>query len=271
MSVTIIIVSYKSDSRIKKCLKNLGKKHSKIIIETSGDKNLKINLEKKYPKTKVILSSNIGYGAAMNYGVKKAKTKYVFMTTPDIILKTNTIKNLLLAARKLNDKFAFLSPVTKTYRNKSFIEVKNCKGYAIFVDKKKFQKIGGWDNNFFLFYEDHDLCLRYNGINEKIYLIPSAEVKHVIGGFYENEMINEIEICKNWHFMWSKFYFNKKHNGLMHAYLITFPFMFRSLIKTLFYFFLNKNKFKIYYARFSGLFNAYINKKSWYRPMIKLN
>ena len=207
----------------------------------------------------------------MNYGVKKAKTKYVFMTTPDIILKTNTIKNLLLAARKLNDKFAFLSPVTKTYRNKSFIEVKNCKGYAIFVDKKKFQKIGGWDNNFFCFYEDHDLCLRYNEINEKIYLIPNAEVKHVIGGFYENEMINEIEICKNWHFMWSKFYFNKKHNGLMHAYLITFPFMLRSLIKTLFYLFLNKNKFKIYYARFSGLFNAYINKKSWYRPMIKLN
>ena len=101
MSVTIIIVSYKSDSRIKKCLKNLGKKHSKIIIETSGDKNLKINLEKRYPKTKVILSSNIGYGAAMNYGVKKAKTKYVFMTTPDIIFKNQYYKKFIISCKKI--------------------------------------------------------------------------------------------------------------------------------------------------------------------------
>ena len=148
MSVTIIIVSYKSDSRIQKCLKNLGKKYKKIIIDTSKDMSL---------KTKVILTSNNGYGAAMNYGVKKAKTKYVFMSTPDILLNNKTIKNLLSAAKKLNDNFAFLSPVTKTSKNKSFIEVENCKGYAIFVDRKKFQKFGGWDKNFFLFYD----CLLY--------------------------------------------------------------------------------------------------------------
>ena len=33
----------------------------------------------------------------------------------------------------------------------------------------------------------------------------------------------------------------------------------------------NEDKFKIYNARFSGLFNAYINKKSWYRPFVKVN
>ena len=271
MSVTIIIVSYKSDSRIEKCLKHLGKKYSKIIVETSKDKNLKINLEKKYTKTKVILSSNIGYGSAMNLGVKQSKTKYVFMTTPDIILNNNTLKNLLIAAKKLKNNFAFLSPVTKAYKNKSFIEVESCRGYAVFVDKKKFQKIGGWDKNFFLFYEDHDLCKRYKRANQKIYLIPNAEVKHIVGGFYKNNSLNEVDICKNWHFMWSKFYYTKKYKGLIYAYMITFPFMVRSLLKSIFYLFTNETKFKIYNARFSGLFNAYINKKSWYRPFIKAN
>ena len=104
MSITIIIVSYKSDTRIEKCLRNLGSKYNKIIVETSRDKNLKINLEKKFSKTKVILLSNIGYGAAMNFGIKHAKTKYVFMTTPDIILEKNTLKNLLATAYKLNNK-----------------------------------------------------------------------------------------------------------------------------------------------------------------------
>jgi len=270
MSVTIIIVSYKSDIRIDKCIKNLGNKFNKIIIETSKDKNLKNRIEKKFSKTKVILTSNIGYGAAMNFGVKRAKTKYVLMTTPDILLENDTLKNLLLAAKSLNDNFSFLSPVTKYYKNKSFIEINTCAGYAVFVEKKKFQKIGGWDKNFFLFYEDHDLCKRFNNSNKKIYLIPNAKVKHKIGGFYKSNIANEIDICKNWHLMWSKFYFNKKHNGLIFAYLITFPFMIRSILKSLFYFFLDKNKFQIYFARFSGLFNAYIHKKSWYRPVIKV-
>ena len=70
--------------------------------------------------------------------------------------------------------------------------------------------------------------------------------------------------------MWSKFYFNKKHNGLLYAYIITFPVFIRSLVKSFFYFFFNKDRFKIYFARFSGLFNAYMNKKSWYRPLIKI-
>ena len=48
MSVTIIIVSYKSDSRIQKCLKNLGKKYKKIIIDTSKDMSLKTKVEKKF-------------------------------------------------------------------------------------------------------------------------------------------------------------------------------------------------------------------------------
>ena len=226
-------------------------------------------VEKKYTKTKVILSSNIGYGSAMNLGVKKSKTKYVFMTTPDILLKNDTLTNLYSAAKKLKNNFSFLSPVAKSYKNKSLIEVKTCEGFAIFVERKTFIKIGGWDSNFFLFYEDHDLCKRFNNTKKKIYLVPDAKVKHIVGGFYKDEVVNEIEICKNWHFMWSKFYYNKKHNGLLYAYLITAPFMFRSLLKSFFYFFINTEKFKIYYARFSGLFNAYINKKSWYRPIIK--
>ena len=110
MSVTIIIVSYKSDSRIQKCLKNLGKKYKKIIIDTSKDMSLKTKVEKKFPKTKVILTSNNGYGAAMNYGVKKAKTKYIIHLSPDLTLNFNQIKVFFDYAKKLNDHFCALGP-----------------------------------------------------------------------------------------------------------------------------------------------------------------
>lgn len=268
MSVTVIIVSYKSDFRIGNCLKKIGKKYNKIVIETSKDLKLKNYLEKKFNKTRVILSNNIGYGAAMNLGVKQARTKYIFMTTPDIILKNDTLQNLLNCAKKLNDKFSFLSPVTKNYKDKSIIEVKTCEGYAIFTDKQKFLKMGGWDENFFLFYEDHDLCIRFNKTNKKIYLVPSAVVKHYVGGFYKNDTINEIDICKNWHYMWSKYYFNKKYNGAIFGLISTMPALLRSFIKFLFYYFFDKNKTRKYHARASGLLNAYFNKKSWYRPFV---
>ena len=266
MSLTVIIVSYKSDTRIIRCLKSIDTRHQKLIIETSQDKDLQIKMEKKFKKIKVILTQNIGYGAAMNIGVKIANTKYVLMTTPDIILKKNTLSNLINTAKKLKDNFLFLSPVSKKYKKKSIEQVQNCKGFAIFAKKKTFEQMGGWDKNFFLFYEDHDLCLRANKMGKKIYIVPTARVKHYTGGFYKNENLGEIDICKNWHFMWSKFYYNKKHNGLVYAYFVTFPFFFRSLIKFLFYFLFNEKKFKIYFARFSGLLNAYMNKKSWYRP-----
>ena len=269
MSITVIIVSYKSDSRINSCLKKIDKKFNKIIIETSKDLKLKNYLEKKFTKTRVILSNNIGYGSAMNFGAKKANTKYIFMTTPDIILKNNTLENLLRCAKKLNNNFSFLSPVTKNYNKKSIIEVKTCEGYAIFTERHKFLKMGGWDENFFLFYEDHDLCIRFNKINKKIFLVPTAKVKHFVGGFYKNDTINEIDICKNWHYMWSKFYFNKKHNGAMVGLITTLPILIRSIIKILFYSFFDKNKTRKYLARASGLLNAYFNKKSWYRPLIK--
>ena len=269
MSITVVIVSFKSDLRIEKCLKNIGRKYRKIIVENSKDKKLKVNLERKFSKTKVILTSNIGFGAAMNLGVRHVKTKYVFMTTPDVILNKNTLKNLLSSAKKLNNKFSFLAPATKYYKNKKIKKVDTWVGLAIFVEKRRFQKVGGFDKKFFLFYEDHDLCKRFNKTKEKIYMVPNARVNHAEGGFYDVKLINEIEVCKNWHYMWSKFYFNRKHRGLFCAYFITSPFLIRSLLKSFFYFFLNKRRFRIYFARFSGLFNAYINRKSWYRPLLK--
>ena len=79
----------------------------------------------------------------------------------------------------------------------------------------------------------------------------------------------EIEFSRNWHWMWSKFYFNKKHNGYSMALLIVFPSIITSMIK-FFYYFVTGNKFKkkIYIMRFLGLLNSIFGKKSWYRPKI---
>ena len=268
--ITVIIVSFNSSKKIEKCLSGIDTRYKKIVIENTRDLNLKKKIERKFNNSKVILNSNKGFGAANNLGVKIAKTKYVLITSPDVILKKNTIKKLFIAANKLKNDFSILSPVSKFVKNKKPIETKLAYGYSFLVERKKFKSVGGFDSKFFLYYEDEDLSKRMKKKYGKIYLVPNARVNHLEGGLYKKKFIHEIELCKNWHYMWSKFYFNKKHNGKLSAYLITLPFFMRSVFRLLIYFFLNNNKkFEIYNARLSGLFNAYFNKKSWYRPIMK--
>lgn len=270
-NVSIIIVSFGSDSKIVKCLKRINKKYKKIIIENSGDLNLKKRIEKNFVNTKVIISKNNGYGAANNLGAKHAKTKYIFITSPDVLLEKKTIEKLFLTAERLREKFSILAPATLNYKNKNLKVIKMAHGHSLFMRKKKFQEIGGFDSKFFLYYEDEDLSKRISKENCKIYLVPKATVHHTGGGLYKKKLIGEIEVCKNWHYMWSKFYFNKKHNGVLIAYLETLSYFMRSLFKLSICFFLNKKKYKIYRARFFGLLNAYLGKSAWYRPKLETN
>ena len=69
--------------------------------------------------------------------------------------------------------------------------------------------------------------------------------------------------------MWSTFYFHKKHYGLIKAYEKTLFKFLSAIAKFLFYSLINqKEKRLIYFSRISGIFNAMLGKKSWYRPKI---
>ena len=89
------------------------------------------------------------------------------------------------------------------------------------------------------------------------------------GKSHSTDYETEIEFSRNWHWMWSKFYFNKKHYGYFKALIISFPSMITSIIKFFYYLIkFNKYKKKIYKMRFSGLLNSMLGRKSWYRPKV---
>jgi len=81
--------------------------------------------------------------------------------------------------------------------------------------------------------------------------------------------IIELEKNRNWHWMWSTFYYHKKYKGFFLALLIIIPKLLSALIKIIFYLItFNKNKKDIYSCRLSGIFNSIIGNKSWYRPSL---
>jgi len=273
MDLTIVIVSFKSGDILHRCIKSIDKKYPIVIVENSQNTKLKEELEKKYLNVECILpEKNLGYGAGNNLGIKISKTKYVLTLNPDTILYENTISKLLEQANIIED-FALLGPkvISETEDISSIdskIEVVNyIKGFAIFFNKEKFVNIGFFDENYFLYFEEIDLCKKVIKSNNKIYLINNALIKHVGGKSHEDKYDFEMELSRNWHWMWSSFYYYKKNYNYYYALFKVFKKLISSIIKISFYSLnLKKDKRKIYSQRLSGLVNSIRGKKSWYRP-----
>ena len=133
---------------------------------------------------------------------------------------------------------------------------------------EKISQIGFFDENFFLFFEENDIYMRCLKNNHKIYLIQNAKMIHTGEMSVDKQYDLDIELIRNWHYMWSKFYFYKKHFNIFIAYRETMSHFFSGLVKFLFFLFINKKKSLKYKYRVLGLLNSYLGKKSWKRPSI---
>ena len=275
-NITFIIVSYKSTGVIETCIKSLPKNSKIIIIENSKNFNIKKKF-KNNRKIKVILNDNIGMGAANNIGIKKSKTQFAYILNPDVRFNQNTFKNLVNAINQIDD-FAIISPknsnlkypnykiIDENHINKNILNVEYVDGFSMLINKKKF-KNKYFDENFFLYLENNDLCKRIKSLGEKIYIIKNSSVKHLGGSSANSKFSEKIEYLRNWHWMWSKFYFNKKHYGYLTAIFKIINNLFSAILKYILYLILfNKHKKIIYKMRILGLFNSIIGKKSFLRP-----
>ena len=274
-NITFVIVTFKSEKIIHKCINSLPKDSNKIIIENSKNINLKKELENKYDNIEVIINENIGMGSSNNIGIKKSKTKYAFIINPDTQLNDDTLKKIFEASELIND-FAILSPTNSdqnypNYKiskdnkniNENIISVDYVDGFSMLINKEKFKDDDFFDENFFLYLENTDLCLRAKKRDQNIFVIKNSFITHLGAASITSK---NLEYLRNWHWMWSKFYYNKKHKGYLFSLLIIFPHLLSGLIKfLLFILIFNNHKRKIYQSRVSGIINSITGKSSWLR------
>jgi GT2 family glycosyltransferase len=274
-NITFVIVSFKSDNVIEKCIESISSNSKIIVVENSKNIFIKNYLEKKFSNVQVVISGeNLGYGRGNNLGISKVKTKYAFILNPDAYLDKNTLKELKNVKDLLQDEFSILSPRivdNKKYSNLPdpenffFIEVDLVKGFAMLLNLEKINFNEIFDKNFFLFLEEIDLCKRIKDSGGKIYIASNAKIYHDAKESSGNEF--KIELCRNWHWMWSLYYYNLKHFGLFSAYKITLYKFISSLLKLLLSILLmQKKKYLVHKYRLLGLINVYKKKDSWLRP-----
>jgi len=285
--LSVVIVSFHSEDVIHNCITSITDKIQIIVVENSGNKDFARKLQDKYKNVKCILSyKNLGMGAGNNLGIRNVATDYVFILNPDIVLEKNAIEEILIASKKL-DSFGLIAPISnnKKYpnykinkKNKSInniepFKVESVDGFAMILNLKVLKKIDQFknnnffDENIFLYLENDDLCKRINNF-ESMYIAPKSKVNHLGASGVNKKYSDQIELSRNWHWIWSKFYFNKKHYGFFKAFIDGLPSFLSAVLKLLFYSLINHKKKGIYLHRVLGFLNALFGNKSYYRPKI---
>ena len=285
-NLTVIIVTFRSENVIHNCIQSIDSDIKVLVVDNSNSKEFKENIENKYKNVSCILSEkNSGMGAGNNLGIKNIKTDFAFILNPDVILEPNSINNLIEESQKL-ESFGIISPieVNKDYPNYKLIDsskknidlkepfkVKSVDGYSMLINLKRLNQIDDFyyfDEKFFMYLENDDFCKRLNNKNENIYIIPKSQIKHLGGQAVNNLYKTEVELSRNWHWAWSKFYYNKKHHGYIFALFNGLPDFISSFLKFLIYLIFNNKKKNIYLNRSKGFISALFGKSSSYRPKI---
>ena len=272
--ISIILVSYNSASKLKKFIKKIPKETNILIVDNSKDFLLK-KIFKKRKNVKIYYKSNQGYGSSINFAAKKIKTPYFLVAQPDV---SGINKKVLITyykyAKKLNDKFSAIGPHFinapkkghfQTDVKKDIVKIRNVHGSTIFFNKKIFFINDCFDKNIFLYWEETDYTKRASKKGFFAYQLNKVKVRHDKGKAVETTNINDSEKLKYlyiWHFIWSKYYFFKKHYGIIFSTIYFIPIFTRIIYRLSIYKNSNLSKYKKYYYRLDGLKASFLNKKS---------
>ena len=276
-NITVIFTAHKSKKLILNHLQNIYEKFKIIVVDNSDDIDLENEISKKYPKVIFKMMKNEGYGAAVNCAVKFVKTKYFLVSNPDVEgIYTDSIYRFEKAASNLNDNFSIIGPIDLDIRPKeiktNYISDLNKKkqitGICMFFNKKNFDLVSGFDENIFLYYEDNDICKRTYKY-AKNYILNTVRINHKAGtsvisnNDYEK---NKQDDLRMWHFIWSKFYYHKKHYGYILSLIFFLPVIIRINFRILLYKTINdQKKLNKYSIRWSGLKTSIFGIKSFKR------
>lgn len=228
-----------------------------IVVDNDSKDNSRDMIKKDFPWVRLIESpTNLGFGGANNLGMKAANGKYFFLLNSDTLLRNNAIKyffdfaengnsdtvlgcillssdhkpchsygNFITPQSELKQSLARFLPFLKDKTNlhpptiNQAIETEYITGADLWIPKKIYERVGGFDEDFFMYCEEVDWQLRMhqNGIRRLI--IPGPEIIHLEGG--SDKSVSSIWSASRLGRLYkSKRLYHKKHFGKGFKYRI---------------------------------------------------
>jgi len=203
--ISIVIVHWNTPELLEKLLDLLKKSRDLqiIVVDNNSDRSL-IWLKTNFPDVLLIKNKkNFGYAYACNQGAKKSKGDWLLFLNPDVEIAPQQIqtmkdfveKNKLDAASPQPGSDAYRKPLPTVWSllveftplnriiSLNTFRAKTLFGGCLLIRSDIFKKINGWDEDFFLWFEDCDLTYRLIQKNYSIGWIP-VKIKHIGGASF---------------------------------------------------------------------------------------
>ena len=215
--VSIIIVNYNGKELLQKCLDSLLKVNYDnfeiILVDNNSTDGSVEFITKNYPSLIIIkLDSNKGFAEPNNVAAKISKGKYLLFLNNDTVVTPNFISEMV-KVMEIDKKIAicqslllkpdgsvdssgdFIDHLGVVYNSKTKIdeirEVSSARGASMLVRSDIFEKLDGFDQKFFITFEDVDLCWRSWILGYRVLIIPTSIVYHE-GGITIKKIKSEI-------------------------------------------------------------------------------
>jgi len=215
--VSVIIVNYNGRKLLENCFESLSKvtytSLETIFVDNNSDDDSVHYVEENYPETRIIkLEKNHGFAKPNNIGAKKAKGEYLLFLNNDTKVTTNFMDNLvkvmekdpkigmcqsllLKSDGKVDSSGDFIDHIGIAYSSKEMptkvCEILSAKGASMIMRKNLFDNLGGFDEEFYVSFEDVDLGWRTWIFGYKVVVVPNSIVYH-LGGQTTKDMKKEI-------------------------------------------------------------------------------
>ena len=270
--LTIIIVTFNSAEIIKKCLKSfdISKYDVFVIDNNSSDKTVEI-VKNSFELVKIIENpKNMGFGRANNIGLNQAQTQFALILNPDAQIRDIDIETCLKHL-KINPQIALASPYTlneenfdnaEKYKNDEINFCNFVVGGIMFMNLENVRKFGFFDEQFFMFAEDSEICDKsiLNGFKNAIF--NDAFALH-IGGKSSTKTL-KTHYRRFWHLGWSKTKYKQKRKNKFNFIRSTLRICTLYFCEGIFYFLLrNKEKSVQKFAFSFGSFASLIGMKAF--------
>lgn len=261
--VSVVLVTRNRKKQALKAITSIYKQSYKpielIMVENGSFDKTAEAVKKKYPKTKIIISrENIGAAAGRNLGLIDAIGKFILFMDDDAFADKLMIEELIKIIEK-NPKIGIVQPKIYDMDKRKMLQgvghginlltgrvfgigvrEEDCGQYDHLTDipmvgctwmvrRNVFSKIGKYDEDFFIPYEDSDFSIRARMAGFKIYFVPSAHVWH------SNHQSSDMPIRLRWlgitnserayRVSRNKIIFMKKHAPFLNFLIFFFVFV----------------------------------------------
>ena len=221
-SLEAVVVTYNSAAHVRACLGSLAGQGTSVLVIDNGSNDGTLGIvDREFPAVRTIVSAeNCGYGKALNLGIARTHSEFVLVANADTVFPAGAVHALasfletspragvvgpqqvfpdgkwqrsygripgivealqglmgITSARQLVARVLWPGNVINRPRRVGYVD-----GAVMMLRRSAFDEVRGFDEHFYYYGEDSDLCFRLKKAGWDVMSLPRARVTHVRGG-----------------------------------------------------------------------------------------